>query len=97
MECTTCHSDLTDFEKRHEVKEVKFPSGAVIDSGDPNTNLCMNCHQGRESTVSVNKLIGDTADDTTSESLKVRSMLDSSTTLPKPTTAPTAMAHIAWK
>ena len=72
MECTTCHSDLTDFEKRHEVKEVKFPSGAVIDSGDPNTNLCMNCHQGRESTVSLNSFIGDVEVDTVSEKLRFR-------------------------
>jgi len=72
MECTTCHSDLTDFEKRHEVKEVKFPSGAMIDSGDPNTNLCMNCHQGRESTVSLNSFIGDVEVDTVSEKLRFR-------------------------
>lgn len=70
LECSTCHSDLTDFEQRYEVKEVKFPSGAVIDSGDPNTNLCMNCHQGRESAVSINKLIGDAEADTVSEKLR---------------------------
>ena len=69
FECTTCHNDLQEY-TRYESKTVKFPSGAMIDSGDPDTNLCMNCHQGRESTVSVNKLIGDTADDTTSESLR---------------------------
>jgi hypothetical protein len=42
----------------------------MIDSGDPDTNLCMNCHQGRESTVSVDRLIGDLEPDTTSESLR---------------------------
>lgn len=72
LECTTCHSDLTDFEQRHEVKEVKFPSGAVIDSGDPNTNLCMNCHQGRESTVSLNSFIGGVEADTVSDKLRFR-------------------------
>ncbi|MFN8439410.1 MAG: cytochrome c3 family protein [Caldilineaceae bacterium] len=70
LECTTCHSSLPDFKQRYEVKDVKFPSGAVIDSGDPNTNLCMNCHQGRESTVSVNKLIGDADADTVSDKLR---------------------------
>lgn len=69
FECTTCHNDLKEF-TRYEAKNVKFPSGAVIDSGNPDTNLCMTCHQGRESTVSVNKLIGDTADDAQSESLR---------------------------
>ena len=69
LQCETCHNDLTEW-TRYEVTEVKFPSGATIDSGDADMNLCMNCHQGRESTVSVNRLIGDTADDETSESLR---------------------------
>jgi hypothetical protein len=67
--CTTCHSDLTTF-ALYEVKQVEFPSGAVIDSGDPKTNLCMECHQGRESTVSVNKLITDLPPDEVSEKLR---------------------------
>lgn len=67
--CTTCHDSLPEF-TRYEVTEVEFPSGAVIDSGDPNTNLCMACHQGRESTISVNKLIGDLDEDTVSEDLR---------------------------
>ena len=56
FKCETCHSDLSTY-ALFESKQVAFPSGAVIDSGDPNTNLCVQCHQGRESTVSVNKLI----------------------------------------
>ena len=56
--CATCHSDLASL-RLYEVAEVEFPSGATVDSGDPNTNLCMNCHQGRESTASVNRRIGD--------------------------------------
>ena len=68
FQCTTCHNDLQEF-TRHEVTEVTFPSGAVIDSGDPDSNLCLNCHQGRESTVSVNKLIGDVGDDEVSDAL----------------------------
>jgi hypothetical protein len=34
------------------------------------SNLCLNCHQGRESTVSVDRLIGDTEGDTVSEDLR---------------------------
>ena len=49
---------------------VKFPSGAVIDSGNMDTNLCMNCHMGRESTVSVDKLIGDAEPDEQAEGLR---------------------------
>ena len=69
LQCTTCHNDLQEF-TRHEFTEIKFPSGAMIDSGDPDTNLCMNCHQGRESTVSVNRLIGDKEADATAEGLR---------------------------
>lgn len=69
LQCATCHNDLTTF-SRYEVAEVKFPSGAVIDSGDANMNLCMNCHQGRESTVSVNRLIEGLDPDTGSEQLR---------------------------
>jgi hypothetical protein len=69
LACATCHDDLVEF-TRYEVQEVKFPSGAVIDSGDLDTNLCMQCHQGRESGVSVDRLIGDTEPDVQSESLR---------------------------
>ena len=69
FQCATCHNDLIKF-TRYEVKEVKFPSGAVVDSGNPNMNLCMNCHQGRESTVSVNKLLEGLDDDETSDKLR---------------------------
>lgn len=67
--CETCHSDLATY-ALFEAKQVKFPSGAVIDSGDPNTNLCMQCHQGRESTVSVNNLIKDLPLDEGSDTLR---------------------------
>lgn len=69
LQCATCHNDLTTY-SRFEVAEVKFPSGAVIDSGDANMNLCMNCHQGRESTVSVNTLIEGLDPDAGNEKLR---------------------------
>lgn len=59
LSCTTCHEgvDTGEFLVR-ELTEVTFPSGAVVsfDEGAP-SNLCLNCHQGRESTVSVNAAI----------------------------------------
>jgi hypothetical protein len=67
--CATCHSDLATYALL-ETKPVQFPSGAVVDSGDPKTNLCMQCHQGRESTTSVNKLIKDLPPDEVSDKLR---------------------------
>jgi len=67
--CSTCHNNFATF-SRFEVQQVTFPSGAKIDSGNLDTNLCMNCHQGRESTVSVNRLIAGLEDDTVSDKLR---------------------------
>ncbi len=51
---------------RYEVKTALFPSGAKLDTGDPGSNLCISCHQGRESTVSVNAKIAGLDLDTVS-------------------------------
>ena len=69
LECATCHSNVGEF-TIYEVEAVTFPSGATLSFDDPASNLCINCHQGRESTVSVNSRIGDVADDEVSESLR---------------------------
>jgi hypothetical protein len=69
FQCATCHNDLQEY-TIFEVADVKFPSGAVIDSGHPDSNLCMNCHMGRESGVSVDRLIGDAAPDDQAEGLR---------------------------
>ncbi len=68
FQCTTCHNDLETF-TRYEVASVTFPSGATIDSESQNTNLCMNCHQGRSSTVSVNSRTADLPNDTPNDDL----------------------------
>jgi hypothetical protein len=68
LQCATCHSDPTTY-AIHEVTEVEFPSGATVDSGNPSTNLCINCHQGRQSTDSVNARIGDNEDNAVVEDL----------------------------
>jgi hypothetical protein len=54
--CTNCHADMLTY-ARQSVAKVTFPSGATVDSGNNDANLCMTCHQGRESTASVNKAI----------------------------------------
>lgn len=69
--CATCHSDLATF-TRYEVGAVTFPSGASLDTGDPDANLCLNCHQGRESTASVNRATANLDADTVAEGLNVR-------------------------
>ncbi len=55
--CTACHNDKTV-----RLSTVIFPSGAKVEHLDANAR-CMTCHQGRESTVSVNKAIAGVPDD----------------------------------
>jgi hypothetical protein len=79
MNCTTCHNELPAF-TRYESESVPFPSGAelsLIEVDEENgldSNLCLNCHQGRESTVSVNRVIGDLGDDEIGENLSFRNV-----------------------
>jgi len=51
FECKTCHNDATD-----KLTSVTFPSGAVINDLGKEA-ICMTCHQGRESKVSVDAKI----------------------------------------
>lgn len=73
--CDTCHSSVTEF-TLYESPSVTFPSGATVsfEEGDLVSNTCINCHQGRESTVSVNRTIGDAADDAVTEGLRFRNV-----------------------
>jgi hypothetical protein len=61
--CTNCHADMLTY-ARHAVSKVTFASGVVVDTGNNDSNLCMTCHQGRESTDSVNKVIAGLPADT---------------------------------
>lgn len=65
LNCATCHNDLTTF-TRYAVEEVEFPSGATLtmaeaedDTEGLESNLCINCHQGRSSTTTVDGQLGD--------------------------------------
>lgn len=75
FQCSNCHNDLVEF-TRYEVEQVTFPSGKVVDAReylgteDTTTNLCMTCHQGRESGVSVEKLTAGIEADATSDKLR---------------------------
>lgn len=64
--CTTCHDTEAGFPARYEVDSVEFPSGAEVSFGGQDAdgnfvandgNLCLQCHQGRESKVSVDRAI----------------------------------------
>lgn len=71
LSCETCHNDLVEF-TIYPVMEVEFPSGAVLSYGEESSsNMCLECHQGRQSTVSVNAAIASAGvgDDEVSETL----------------------------
>lgn len=63
--CTTCHNQAA-WPERYAVKSVVFPSGKTVSFGGKDadgkyvaddSNLCISCHQGRESTTSVNNAL----------------------------------------
>ena len=63
--CSTCHNEEA-WPERYTVASVKFPSGAEVSFGGKDadgkfvadeSNICMACHQGRESKVSVDAAI----------------------------------------
>jgi hypothetical protein len=55
VDCATCHSAAVS-----AVTDVLFPSGKRVSNLGPEAR-CMECHQGRESTVSVDALIAASA------------------------------------
>jgi hypothetical protein len=72
--CSTCH-DGANFPATYTVDEVTFPSGAQVTFGEgAPANLCLACHQGRESTVSVDRALGPAELDTPSEANRFRNV-----------------------
>ncbi|HSM25538.1 MAG TPA: cytochrome c3 family protein [Anaerolineaceae bacterium] len=72
--CESCHN-TAEWPAVYEMETVTFPSGAQLGFTDkPSANVCLNCHQGRESTVSVNRVIGDAGDDAVTEGLSFRNI-----------------------
>lgn len=61
--CEVCHNDTAE-----ATSGVTFPSGVEITDIGPSAR-CMQCHQGRESTVSVNEAIADLPLDTVNPDL----------------------------
>ncbi len=63
--CTTCHNEEA-WPERYTITSVVFPSGKTVSMGGVDAdgkfvaddgNLCISCHQGRESTTSVNNAL----------------------------------------
>ncbi len=56
MQCANCHNAMPEF-SRYAPETITFPSGAQLGFENTDANLCIACHQGRESTVSVDRAI----------------------------------------
>lgn len=74
LNCATCHSNLETFEL-YVFDEVTFPSGATVSFGEGEpANTCINCHQGRSSTGSVDRAIGELGDDEIADNLRFQNI-----------------------
>jgi hypothetical protein len=72
--CSTCHN-VSEFPALYAVDEVTFPSGATVTFGEGNpNNLCLECHQGRESGMSVERTVADLPADEPSEAIRFRNI-----------------------
>jgi hypothetical protein len=67
MQCVTCH-DHEEFPALHAADDATFPSGMSATFGEAvASNLCLQCHQGRESGAGVAEELEGYALDTVSE------------------------------
>ncbi len=80
--CTTCHSEPGGGD-RYTVNSVLFPSGKTVSFGgqdaDGNflpddSNLCISCHQGRESTTSMNNALKGKEADTVDAKIRFKNI-----------------------
>jgi hypothetical protein len=70
LNCATCHSSVETFET-YLFDSVTFPSGATVSFGEGEpANTCLQCHQGRSSTVSVNRATDTLGDDEIGDNLR---------------------------
>jgi hypothetical protein len=64
MLCETCHNEAA-WPERYSVSNIVFPNGKALSfmdkDGKPvsDSNLCATCHQGRQSTLSINNAINN--------------------------------------
>lgn len=81
--CTTCHNEAAEWPARYEIPEVTFPSGARITFGGRDadgkavpdeSNLCLMCHQGRTSTVTVDRALSNKDAETVDPSIRFQNI-----------------------
>lgn len=81
FQCSTCH-DESAWPERYAIAQVTFPSGKTLsfakDADGKNiaddSNLCILCHQGRESSTSVNNYLRNKEDDAVDDSLSFKNV-----------------------
>ena len=81
FQCSTCH-DEENWPNRYEIAQVTFPSGKTLsfakDAEGNNvaddSNLCILCHQGRESTTSVNNALRGKDDDAVDKAISFKNI-----------------------
>jgi len=72
--CSSCH-DEANWPANYAITDVTFPSGAKVSFGENVTaNLCLVCHQGRESTTSVANALKGLDPDTPSDKIRFRNV-----------------------
>jgi hypothetical protein len=80
--CVTCH-DGANFPNRYAIASVTFPSGKTVSLGGKDdkgafvaddSNLCILCHQGRESSLSVNNALRGKEEDTPDKAISFKNI-----------------------
>ncbi len=80
--CSTCH-DEANWPNRIAIASVTFPSGSVVSFGGKDAdgkwvaddnNICITCHQGRESTASLNKYLAGKDPNTVSDKISFKNV-----------------------
>ena len=79
--CVTCHN-AEKFPELQAIASVTFPSGKTVSFGKDadgklvadNSNLCISCHQGRESTLSMNNALKGKDEDTADKAISFKNI-----------------------
>ncbi len=72
--CDSCHDPANEF-KPFALNSVVFPSGASLSFGEGDvSNTCLQCHQGRESSVSIEKAVASLEPNMTSDKIRFRNV-----------------------
>ena len=80
--CSTCH-DEANWPNRYTIASVTFPSGKTVSMGGvdadgafvaDDANVCISCHQGRESSTSMNNYLKGKEDDVVDAKLSFKNV-----------------------